>query len=110
MAEIANTGTRDTLIFPSLSNGDTTQWMQMPAGQSLGASIQAEGSFGSGTVTVEVSNDATNAHALTLVDGTAAPTLTADGIIEVSTGCRMFRASLSGGSGGDVTITAFGAG
>lgn len=77
---------------------------QLPPSRSLGASIQAVGAFGGGTVTIEVSNDGTNYFPLSLLDGTAAPTLSADGLIEISTGAKYIRPVLAGSSGGTINI------
>ncbi|WP_170760006.1 hypothetical protein [Ruegeria lacuscaerulensis] len=88
----------------TLANGETGEAKQLPPNRSLGASVQAVGDFGGGTLTVEVSNDNANFFPLKLLDGSAAPALTADGFVEVSTGAEYIRVSLAGGSGGSVAV------
>jgi hypothetical protein len=89
----------------TLANGENGAGKKLPPNRSLGASVQATGNFGGGTLTIEVSNDNSNFFPLTLLDGSAAPTLTANGLIEVATGAEYIRASLAGGSGGSVDVT-----
>ena len=91
-------------VTANLTSDDTTEWLKLPGAKSLGCAVQAIGTFGGGTISVEVSNNKTDAHALLQVDGTAAPTLTSDGYIEVGTGALWLRVALTGGSGGDVDV------
>lgn len=105
MAEVSferdvNTG----VSTATLTTGDTAK-IEMPPGKAVLASVQAEGNFGSGTLTVKVSNDGTNFRALRLLDGTAAPTLTDDGYVEISTGARIVQFDLTGGSGGSIVLS-----
>ncbi|MEM9107583.1 MAG: hypothetical protein AAGC96_18200 [Pseudomonadota bacterium] len=87
----------------TLENGTPGAATQLHPNQSLAASMQATGNFGGGTLTVEVSNDGTNFFPLSTLEGSPAPTLTSDGLVEMSTGARYIRPSLAGGSGGSVT-------
>lgn len=91
----------------SLVTGDSGDPIRFPAGMSLGAALQAVGTWGGGTLTIEVSNDGATFFPLTTLDGSAAPTLSADGVIEVSTGAKFIRPSFAGGSGGAIDVLLF---
>lgn len=88
----------------SLSTDTVGSKAELPPNRSLGASVQAIGTWGGGTLTIEVSNDGTNFFPLTLLDGNAAPTLSADGLIEMSTGANYIRPNFQGGAGGSIDI------
>lgn len=94
----------------SLTTDTNGKAVELPHGRLLGSAMQVTGTFGGGTLTAQVSNDGTNFFALTTLDGSAAPTLTADGIIEISTGARYIRPSFAGGAAGSITVRLFGRG
>lgn len=68
------------------------------------SSLQVAGTFGGATVTFLGSNDGTNFAALAATSG-AAISLTAAGIVEMSTALRYVKPNISGGTGDSLNIT-----
>lgn len=100
--EIRSYGDDGHVISWDLSDDDTGTAVQMIG--SSDRSVQVEGSFGSGTVIIEGSNDGTNYRTLTDPQGNPLEMTTAriETVIEI---VRWIRARMSGGSGSAVTVT-----
>lgn len=94
----------EQILWETLTSADTATAIQ-PAGLApLAGSVQATGTFGGATITMQISNDNTNWA--TLKDATgAALTFSAAGIADFSTSARYIRPSSSGGTSDDVDVT-----
>ena len=94
----------ETIVWETLTSADTATAAQ-PAGLApLAGSVQATGTFGGATITMQISNDGTNWA--TLRDATGANlTFSAAGIADFSTAARYVRPSSAGGTGDDVDVT-----
>ena len=103
------------VIAPSVNQGTTVTWTgvstadTMTAYTLLGvqgaiASVAVEGTFGSSTITLEVSEDGTNFSAINDTLGTAI-SLTAAGRFEISTAGVSIRPASSGGTADNVNVT-----
>lgn len=99
---------RFSVSWSALSSADTAEDVEIDGTFTLGGCMQVTGTFGGATVSLEVSNDGANFHALSLVDGSAAPTLTSAGVIEFSTGARFIRPAAAGGTSDSLNVTIFG--
>ena len=91
--EYNNLDTADTTPASIRANGTTT----------IIGSIQAVGTFGSGTVKLQGSNDGTNWADLDDTQGTAVG-LAAAGAAEFSTGMVYIRPLVTGGTGDDLDV------
>jgi hypothetical protein len=88
-------------LWEGLGTGESGDAVEMPG--SADRSAQIAGTFGSGTITIEGSNDGTNWYTLDDPQGVAISTTSA-GIFAVSQLTRYIRPTLTGGSGGDVDV------
>ena len=90
--------------WTNLSTADTAVSVNLTNMQGLAGSVQVTGTFGSATIVLQVSNDATNWT--TLKDGTGTNiSFTSAGMSEFSTAALYLRPSSSGGTADDVTVT-----
>lgn len=87
-----------------LSTGDTASPLTIGGTKGAVGAVQVAGTFGGATVTLEVSNDGANWVTLKDLSGNDI-SLTADGLVDFSTGALQMRPAISGGSGDDVTVT-----
>ena len=94
----------ETITWTNLSTADTAIGMMiLGLGGAVGC-MQVTGTFGSGTITLQGSNDGTNFSAITDPAGNDIA-LTAAGIIDFSTAAAYIRPASSGGTADDVTVT-----
>ena len=86
------------------STADTSTPIKVQNMQGLAGSVQVTGTFGSATITLQVSNDGTNY--VTLKDSTGIEILiTAAGMREFSTAALYLKPTSSGGTADNVTVT-----
>lgn len=91
--------------YDNLDTADTSPSTITSGGTStIVGSIQAEGTFGGGTVKLQGSNDGTNWVDLDDTQGTAIG-ITAAGAAEFSTAMVYLRPLITGGTGDDVNVT-----
>lgn len=88
----------------SLTSADATGPTWFPPCSLAVANVQILGTFGGGTVHIEVSNDGTNWSALTDKNGDVVYATSAS-MFDVSNAAAYVRARLTGGSGGAVTVS-----
>lgn len=90
--------------WAGLANGDDGAAFEAPEyGDRV---VQFQGTFGSGTIVLQGSNDGTNWHTLNDA-GNAAISKTANSLETVMEVPRFVRPLLSGGTAGSVTVTLF---
>ena len=87
------------VIWETVKNGDTATALPISEQWGLAASVQATGTFSSGSVKMEHSNDGTNWFTAKDLQGTDID-LSADGIAEFSLSSAYIRPNFSGGSAG----------
>jgi hypothetical protein len=86
------------------STADTATPVKLINQEGLAGSVQVTGTFGSATITLQVSNDGTNF--VTLKDSAGADiSLTAAGMREFSTAALYLKPTSSGGTSDNVTVT-----
>lgn len=102
LVESAVAGVRSALLAP----GDHTEWAQLSGGRNALSIVEARASgadFGGGAISVEVSaskeEEFPGGFPYRQPTGELGPTLTEDGVIELSTGAPYFRVRFTGGSG-----------
>jgi hypothetical protein len=86
------------------STADTSTPIKVQNMQGLAGSVQVTGTFGSATITLQASNDATNFVTLKDSAGTAI-SFTAAGMAEFSTAALYLKPTSSGGTADNVTVT-----
>lgn len=91
------------LTWEALGNADDGAGYALPFAADL--TVQAIGTFGGATVTLQGSNDGTNWFALTKKGGTSAANFTAAGGASVNENPAFIRPASSGGTGTDVDVT-----
>lgn len=87
----------DLIVWDAASAGDTGSPYTLPPGRGPVTAFQVDGISGD-TVTIEGSIDGATYYTLTDLTGASA-SLTADGIVEISTAVKSIRFSVTGGSG-----------
>ena len=94
-----------SILWETVTTAGSPHTSQLLGGsQPLAGSVHAVGTWGSATVTVQVSNDGTNWA--TLKDTSASDiSFTADGYAEFTTAALYMRVVSSGGTGDDVDVT-----
>ena len=86
------------------STADTSTPIKVQNMQGLAGSVQVTGTFGSATITLQVSNDGTNY--VTLKDSAGADiSLTSAGMREFSTAALYLKPTSSGGTADNVVVT-----
>lgn len=90
-------------LWEALATGDTVNYIEPLGLEPLAGFMQATGTFGSATITLQGSNDGTNFVDLYDRTGTAI-SLTAAGGVDFSTSARYIKPGISGGSSDDVDV------
>jgi hypothetical protein len=93
-----------SISWSGLATGDTINQSEIPNVMGLAGSVQMEGTWGSATIVLQVSNDGTNWNTLKDINGSDI-SLTADGMREFSTAARFIKPTPSGGTGDSINIT-----
>jgi len=93
------------VLWEAVKNGDTATALPISEQWGLAASVQATGTFSSGSVTMQHSNDGTNWFTAKDLQGNNI-VLAANGIAEFSLSSAYIRPSFSGGTAetGDVDV------
>ena len=91
------------VIWETVKNDDTATALPISEQWGLAASVQASGTFNSGSVTMQHSNDGTNWFTAKDLQGNDI-SLTADGIAEFSLSSAYIRPAISGGGTDDVDV------
>ncbi len=93
----------ETIVWSGAATGDTINNAKLETISGIMGCVQVTGTFGSATVVLQGSNDASNWVTLKDTTGTAI-SVTSDGMVDFSTACLYIRPGISGGTGDSLTI------
>ena len=89
------------VFWETVTEADTTAPITVPGIKGAVGSFQAVGTWGSATAVLQASNDGTNWVTVQDVEGNAV-SMTADGLVDISSAALYLRVSTSGGSSQDL--------
>lgn len=92
------------IIWSGVAPGDTLDALVLKQQYGLAASVQAVGTFGGATITMQVSNDGTNWANVSDVSSVPVVMTTATQYYEMSLSSAYIRGVIAGGSGSDIDV------
>lgn len=98
-------GSARVVNWETMATGDTATAVTLQNLEGAVACVQISGTFGGATVTFQASNDNTNWVTLKDISGTSV-SVTAAGLVELSTSAVYVRPAISGGTSDDVDVVA----
>lgn len=92
------------IIWAGVTPGDTLDALLLKQQYGLAASVQAVGTFGGATITMQVSNDGTNWASVNDVNSATVTMTAATQYFEMSLSSAYIRGVIAGGSGSDIDV------